>query len=251
MAMYYTPIPHDFLEEMGELSDAEYGRLIRWCQTYSITGEEMELSGNERFFRMRCKKQIDKVKESYEELSQKRSEAGKIGMEKRWHSDNKAITNDNSVIDVITNDNTAITNITNRNINKNKNINKNINIKEKDDAKASSKKKAVITAWNDAVANSIVPELRVLNSDSTRYKMLNARIKEYSLDQVLEAIKSIEDSNFLRTATWFNFDWFIKPNNFIKVYEGNYKDEEPKGTQRIAGNSETWEDIAQALNNRT
>lgn len=79
MAMNYTPIPNEFLEEMGELSDAEYGRLIRWCQTYSITGESLELRGNERFYRKRCQMQMDKYLSHYKEVSRKRSEAGRSG----------------------------------------------------------------------------------------------------------------------------------------------------------------------------
>ena len=45
MVMTYTPLPLDFLEEMEELSDAEYGRLVRWGQHYHLTGEKSKLSG--------------------------------------------------------------------------------------------------------------------------------------------------------------------------------------------------------------
>ena len=69
MALNYTPIPNEFLEEMGELSDAEYGRLMRWCQTYSITGESLELRGYERFYRKRCQMQMDKYLSHYKEVS--------------------------------------------------------------------------------------------------------------------------------------------------------------------------------------
>lgn len=79
MARNYTPIPDDFLEEMGELSDAEYGRLIRWCQTYNITGEQAELSGNERFFLKRCINQMDRYRASFDDISKKRQEAGRSG----------------------------------------------------------------------------------------------------------------------------------------------------------------------------
>lgn len=81
MAMNYTPIPNEFLEEMGDLSDAEYGRLIRWCQTYITTGECMELRGNERLFMRRCKMQMDRYKGHYDDISQKRAESGKSGGE--------------------------------------------------------------------------------------------------------------------------------------------------------------------------
>ena len=58
--------------------------------------------------------------------------------------------------------------------------------------------------------------------------MLNARIKEYGLDKVLEAIENIRYSRFLKgqnNKNWtITFDWLIKPNNFTKVLEGNYRD---------------------------
>lgn len=81
MAMNYTPIPNDFLEEMSELTDAEYGRLIRWCQTYITTGEQIELRGNEKYHLVRCRMQMDRYTSHYAEVSRKRSAAGKRGGE--------------------------------------------------------------------------------------------------------------------------------------------------------------------------
>lgn len=76
----YTPIPHEFLEEMAELSDAEYGRLIRWGQEYMIRGTTTQLSGNERFYAKRLQTLIDRFCDA--PALQKRSE-GKPGDGKR------------------------------------------------------------------------------------------------------------------------------------------------------------------------
>ena len=58
--------------------------------------------------------------------------------------------------------------------------------------------------------------------------MLKARIGEYTLGTVLGAIESIDKSQFLKGQNnrgWtITFDWFVKPNNFLKVLEGNYID---------------------------
>ena len=47
------------------------------------------------------------------------------------------------------------------------------------------------------------------------------------MESVLQAIDEISTSDFLKGQNnkgWtITFDWFIKPNNFIKVLEGNYK----------------------------
>ena len=67
---------------------------------------------------------------------------------------------------------------------------------------------------------------------TNRYKLLNARIKDYGMDSILKAIDMIGENSFLKgnnTKGWtITFDWLIKPNNFIKVLEGNYSDKQEK-----------------------
>lgn len=86
MARNYAALPHDYLEEMQELNDAEFGRLTRALLIYSMTGEPIALSGNERFYAKRVMSQEDRFQESYIETSDKRREAGKKGAAKRWDS---------------------------------------------------------------------------------------------------------------------------------------------------------------------
>ena len=63
-------------------------------------------------------------------------------------------------------------------------------------------------------------------AQSKRYQSLNARYKEFGAEKMLEAIDNIPKSDFLcgkNNRGWIiTFDWFVKPNNFIKVLEGNY-----------------------------
>ena len=58
--------------------------------------------------------------------------------------------------------------------------------------------------------------------------MLNARAKEYGIDGIFAAIEKIKNSSFLHGENergWaITLDWFILPNNFPKVLEGNYDD---------------------------
>lgn len=83
----------------------------------------------------------------------------------------------------------------------------------------------VVEAWN---AIDGIPKVQKLSPDSKRSRSLGARIKEYGVDKILEAIESIPNSSFLmgKTKKQFKltFDWFVKPNNFPKVLEGNYLD---------------------------
>ena len=80
----------------------------------------------------------------------------------------------------------------------------------------------VIEEWNKLG----LTQLSSLNSGTKRYDSLKARISENSLETVLQTIGNIENSSFLKgnnDKNWvITFDWFVLPNNFIKVLEGNY-----------------------------
>lgn len=81
--------------------------------------------------------------------------------------------------------------------------------------------------WNKL--NEPITNIMTLNSGTNRHNMTKARIAEYGIDTVVNAIKSINDSEFLKGSNdrgWIiTYDWFIKPNNFLKVAEGNYIDQ--------------------------
>lgn len=90
----------------------------------------------------------------------------------------------------------------------------------------------VVNEWNTLDKFGIKP-ISKLSSTSTRYKQLVARIKQYSLDDVLKAIDNIRHSDYLqgRVNNWqITFDWFVKPNNFPKVLEGNYNNKSKSAT---------------------
>ena len=85
MARNYTPVPDEWLDEMEELSDAEYGRLIRWCQRYTITGQAEKLPGNERFYQRRCMNAVDRFISNWEAAIEQKREAGRRGAAMRWN----------------------------------------------------------------------------------------------------------------------------------------------------------------------
>lgn len=110
-------------------------------------------------------------------------------------------------------------------------IEKNIKEKEKnnitlsDDNVRPTNVEQIIQKWNE-LENIGVKAITKITSGSKRRALLNARIKEYSFDDVLKAIDNIRQSDFLcgkPNGDWIiTFDWFIKPSNFVKVLEGNY-----------------------------
>ena len=86
MARNYAALPYDYLEEMEALNDAEFGRLTRALMVYSMTGEQLALCGNERFYAKRVMAQEDRFKASYDDISTTRREAGKAGAAARWQN---------------------------------------------------------------------------------------------------------------------------------------------------------------------
>ncbi len=84
MARNYAAFLHEYLEEMEELTDAEFGRLARALLRYSSTGQTTALSGNERFYAKRIYMQEDRFRLNYDEAVEARSNAGKRGASKRW-----------------------------------------------------------------------------------------------------------------------------------------------------------------------
>jgi len=90
----------------------------------------------------------------------------------------------------------------------------------------------IIEAWNSLG----LQQIQKITADSSRGKMLKARVAEYGVDEVLRAIEKVRSSDFLRGSKDFliTFEWFVKPNNFPKVLEGNYDN---RGGKKESGTS--------------
>lgn len=94
----------------------------------------------------------------------------------------------------------------------------------------------VVAEWNKLPVTAVSK----VSPGTERYKNLNARIKENGVETVIKAIQSIMESDFLQGKNdkgWtVTFDWFVKPNNFVKVLEGNYRNQDkPKVKQDYHG----------------
>lgn len=73
-----------------------------------------------------------------------------------------------------------------------------------------------------------------LKINDKRKRAINNLLKEYSLEEMLQAMGKIRTSNFLqgnnKTGWQISFDWFTNKSNFLKVLEGNYDDKENENT---------------------
>lgn len=85
----------------------------------------------------------------------------------------------------------------------------------------------IVSAWNELSVFGI-PSVSAIRSGTKRHDMLRKRLIDYGADKIIEAISNIKNSDFLKGGKGFTvtFDWFIKPNNFPKVLDGNYNDRE-------------------------
>lgn len=92
-------------------------------------------------------------------------------------------------------------------------------------------------AWN-ALG---IGQITTISADTKRGQSLKARINQNGVDKVLEAVERIRKSSFLQGQNkrgWIiSFDWFVKPNNFVKVLEGNYDDHAVNSAGNPSANS--------------
>lgn len=82
----------------------------------------------------------------------------------------------------------------------------------------------IVNAWNELSVYGI-KQISKLTAGTKRHDSLIARIKQYGVEDILKAIEKVKDSDFLqgKSSSWIiKFDWFVLPNNFPKVLEGNY-----------------------------
>ncbi len=98
----------DYEEQFNLLTDEQLGQLMRAIMKYEKTGEVTQLDGIVKMAFSFIKQQLDRDNDKWHEERQKRSEAGKKGMARRWKNDNSVITENNknnSVKNVITRNN--------------------------------------------------------------------------------------------------------------------------------------------------
>lgn len=103
---------------------------------------------------------------------------------------------------------------------RNKELKENNNILS---AKARAEK--IMDLYNETCKS--LPQIAKLTE--TRIRSINARLKEYTEEEIAEAFRKVEASPFLRgdTGRWkASFDWIIKPANMQKILEGNYDDKQ-------------------------
>ena len=91
----------------------------------------------------------------------------------------------------------------------------------------------VIDAWNSLNLGQVKKVIQ----GTDRERMLKKRLKDYGMESILQAIENIRNSTFLNGGNnkgWIiTFDWFLRPNNFPKVLDGNYANSTGTGKAKL------------------
>lgn len=200
--------------------------------------------------------------EKYEDISEKRKEAVK----KRWEKNKKSDTNeykDIQNVQMYSNDTDNNNNNDNINDNDNRNtsslsgtidsslsfpivkdniIESKASTSSDDDAtlvltpqeggwkRVKDYSENVMRFWNHTMISPVaIPTIAKMTPK--RKSMVNARVKEFGINMVYNAIAKASESSFLNgggsKGFIADFDWVFRPNNFPKVLEGNYDDVKP------------------------
>ena len=227
----------DYLQQIELLSNEQRGVLLTAVMKYAAGLEMPEMDGITMMAFSFIKSNLDKDNEKYERTVKARQEAGKSGGRPKANAFFENQTKAKKANGFFEKQN----NPDNENVNDNDNVlnrtDTNVSVRPTDVAR-------IVDAWNDLEKIGI-KRIRALKPGTKRHSSLLARIKQYGVDDVLTAIRNIEDSRFLRGECgkgWvITFDWFVLPNNFPKVLEGNYADTKPLKKDHMEGQYADYE----------
>jgi hypothetical protein len=234
-----------FYEAIDSLPKDQQADCYRAIMRYGLYGEEPEPGNLGYTMWLAFRKQID-VNQKRFENSKKRKKKDADQSETKTESNN----DQNATKAEPKCDQSETKHLPNVNVNVNENVNDNVNENVNDNEKDILQStdvdclsefsepreridyQGIINAYNNTCIS--LPEVKKLTE--SRRQSIRARLNEgYTVEQILENFRKVERSDFLsgRSGRWTacNFDWIMKPSNFIKIYEGNYENRaSPKGT---------------------
>lgn len=224
----------DWYEMAKSLSDDERLMIYDAVMEYAFDGKSPE----DKFIKTATAlmlSSIDRDNLKYKQTCERRREAGSKGGKARWANSNQSqmIANDSKCQQMIA----SVANIAdNDNDNDNGVIYDNNNIGLSNDnppvesgslSSSALDMKSLMDFFNTTMKNSgaLIPTIRTISGPRKTHTL--ARIREYGAGAFRLMVETAAQSDFLNGRSaggWTaNYDWLIKPANFIKVIEGNYK----------------------------
>ena len=98
-------------------------------------------------------------------------------------------------------------------------------------------------AWNTAADKNGMTKVKKASEWSTQRKnRLKSLVTKHGFDDVIATIEKAGDSDFLggqNKRGWrCGIDWFSNAQNYVKIAEGNYTDEQQKVSDRFSGEND-------------
>lgn len=137
------------------------------------------------------------------------------------------------------------------NVNDNVNVNVNGNVDVNDNALDKSRVKkeetyvskkeivdALMAKWNSYTDRGSIPFVERVVPEGKTWKSVLARVSENGIDNVVDVMNRVFESDFLRGLSgngdrWVaKFDWMFLPSNFEKIINGNYSNVKAKTEKR-------------------
>ena len=201
------------------LSMEQRGVLLTAIMAHAVDAELPEMDGMTKMAFSFIREDLDRAADKYEKTCEARRKAGCKGGRPKKEEEEKA-KKANGFFEKQTKAKKP------DNDNDNENENENENEKEDDSSATADEltRKRVVETWNSQLEPLGITPVGAIKVGTKRAQMLRARVKEYGLAYILDAIRTASECSYLRDVTWFNIDWFLRPNNFQKVAEGNYRD---------------------------
>ena len=176
-----------YIDIFKELTDEQAGKLIKVILEY-VNDMNPEPEGLIKIAFIPIKQQLKEDLVKWKEEKQKRSEAGKKGMESRYNNVNKELTNDNNV--------SKCYNKTNNVKNELTNLTDNVNVYVNDNVLNNNNN--IIT--NNTITNNIIISVELPLIDNTLYQISEDKVNEWQ--QVYQAIDVKNELEKMRC--WLN-----------------------------------------------
>ena len=208
-----------YIDTFKELTDEQAGKLIKVILEY-VNDMNPEPEGLIKIAFIPIKQQLKEDLVKWKEEKEKRSLAGKKGMESRYSSVNKELTNDNNVNKCYNKTNNVKNELTNLTDNVNVYVNVNDN---------------VLNNNNNNIINNIIVSVELPLIDNTLYQISEDKVKEWQ--QVYQAIDVKNELEKMRC--WLN----ANPKNrktrkgverFIVAWLNRSQDKAPRAVHQKA-----------------
>lgn len=202
-------------KRMLDVPDDDFAVIVKAVFRFAVNGEHEQVTGLQKALVEEMTDFLEENAVKYEEVCEKRRLAGSIGGKQKAANTKQTVANASKCYNLLSKSKQNVAD----------NDNDNDNEYEKKKKMCSNEHmKEIADEWNATFSKTDVPKVTILKPGSKRAKMLQARLDEYGKEKVIDAMKTAAESSFLTSSSWFSFDWFCCPSNFVKIIEGNYKD---------------------------